>query len=172
MATRMPLHSNVSAPGYRTIRILLLVDTCLEGFLEARRLARAALSANTGASQFSPEELNRFLTSIALDSDARIAFICRLRPCHLRWCWQRAISHQMAIERRATRSALGCQPRSQWSVHPIDAIQRLLLSLFRSAARPSAQVLCKHLLDSLRQLGRRWPLTCAKLISLLRAGLV
>jgi hypothetical protein len=105
MVTTMPLRSNVSAPRYRTIRILILVDTCLEGFLEARRLARAVLSANTGASQFSPEELNRLLASLALDSDARIAFICRLRPCHLRWCSQRAISRQMAIERRRRRSA-------------------------------------------------------------------
>ena len=47
MATTIPLRSNVSAPRYRTIRILILVDTCLEGFLEARRLARAALSAKS-----------------------------------------------------------------------------------------------------------------------------
>ena len=66
----MPFRSNVSAPRYRTI--LILVEACLEGFLEARRLARAVLSANTGPSQFSPEELNRFLASIALDSDARV----------------------------------------------------------------------------------------------------
>ena len=131
MATTMP--SNVSTPRYRTIRFLILVRPASRPFLKPGASARSVLSVNAGASQLSLEEVNRLLASIALDSGARVELICWLRPCHLRWCSQRAISRRMAIKHRVTTEcsrmvshevSMECSPYRRHSEIAANVIQR------------------------------------------------
>jgi hypothetical protein len=112
---------------------------------------------------------------MALYSDARIALISiRFAPSQRRLCSQRAISRQMAIQRRATSECSSYRNDvnargSQWSVHPIDAIQRLLLGLGHSAAQLGRASTMQAASQLTPTLGGRWPLKCAKLISSLMA---
>ncbi|HEY5812832.1 MAG TPA: DUF3300 domain-containing protein, partial [Terrimicrobiaceae bacterium] len=62
---------------YRTIRILMLLGTCLTGFLQAQAPPPepSQVRAQSAPQQFSPEELNGLLAPIALYPDALIALI-------------------------------------------------------------------------------------------------
>ena len=65
------------ARRYRTIRILILLGTCLTGFLQAQAPPPEPpqVRAQGAPQQFSPEELNRLLAPIALYPDALVALI-------------------------------------------------------------------------------------------------
>jgi hypothetical protein len=94
--------------------------------------ARALFGASTGASQQrSPEKLNRLLASIALYSDALVALIRSASTRHLRCCSQRAIARQSrssAGRRLSAPVTVGFQHEaSQWSVHPIEAVQTVAM---------------------------------------------
>ena len=107
---------------------LILVGTCLEGFLEAQ-----APSPEPSWVRAQPPLGNSLLKNSIESRLYGSLLACthcvnsiRFAPSQMRWCSQRAISRQMAIQRRAT-SECSSYRGSQWSVHPIDAIQRLLL---------------------------------------------
>lgn len=65
------------ARRYRTIRILILLGTCLTGFLQAQAPPPEPpqVRAQSAPQQLSPEELNRLLAPIALYPDALVALI-------------------------------------------------------------------------------------------------